>query len=129
MAANLQGERQHPDAAELAKLYADIAQKSGQVVSRFIERRANGTPLLFNDDVVVAFADMAGLRVSQVAMIGDNRHDLQAGRAAGAGLVVAVLSGTGTRESLEPLADVVLGSVADLPGFLAAGQAKADAPI
>jgi phosphoglycolate phosphatase len=80
-------------------------------------------------DVVVAFADMAGLRPAQVAMVGDNRHDLEAGRAAGAGLVVAVLSGTGTRESLAPLADVVLDSVADLPGHLAIGQAKANAPI
>lgn len=69
-------------------------------------------------DVVTAFADMAGLRATQVAMVGDNRHDLEAGRAAGAGLVVAVLSGTGTREKLAPLADIVLESVADLPGYL-----------
>jgi len=69
-------------------------------------------------DVVVAFADMAGLRVSQVAMVGDNRHDLEAGRAAGAGLVVGVLSGTGDRRTLEQLADIVLNSVADLPGYL-----------
>lgn len=76
-------------------------------------------------DVVTAFADMAGLKVTQVAMVGDNRHDLEAGRAAGAGLVVAVLSGTGTREKLAPLADVVLESVADLPDYLAIGQVKA----
>ena len=69
-------------------------------------------------DVVTAFADMAGLRATQVAMVGDNRHDLEAGRAAGAGLVVAVLSGTGTRERLAPLADIVLDSVADLPVYL-----------
>jgi phosphoglycolate phosphatase len=76
-------------------------------------------------DVVVAFADMAGLKPQQVAMVGDNRHDLEAGRAAGAGLVVAVLSGTGTREALAPLADVILDSVADLPGFLMSGQTGA----
>jgi len=80
-------------------------------------------------DVIIAFADMAGLRVSQVAMVGDNRHDLECGRAAGAGLVVGVLSGTGDRRSLEQLADVVLGSVADLPGYLATGQAKARTAI
>ena len=39
-------------------------------------------------------------------------------RAAGAGLVVGVLSGTGTRDTLEPLADVVLDSVAELPAYL-----------
>jgi phosphoglycolate phosphatase len=31
---------------------------------------------------------------------------------------VAVLSGTGTRATLEPLAHVVLGSIAELPGYL-----------
>jgi len=70
-------------------------------------------------DMVVAFADMAGLRPSNIAMVGDNRHDLETGRAAGAGLVVGVLSGTGTRETLGPLADVIVDSVADLPDLLA----------
>ena len=70
-------------------------------------------------DAIQAFADFTGLRPSEIAMIGDNRHDLQMARAGGAGLAVAVLSGTGTRETLAPLADVVLGSVAELPAFLA----------
>lgn len=70
-------------------------------------------------DVVVAFADMAGMRPSEIAMVGDNRHDLETGRAAGAGLVVGVLSGTGTRETLAPLADVIVDSVVDLPDLLA----------
>ena len=52
-------------------------------------------------------------------MVGDNRHDLEMARAGGAGLAVGVLSGTGTREALPPLADVVLDSVADLPAYLA----------
>ena len=69
-------------------------------------------------DVLVAFSDMIGVRLSEIAMVGDNRHDLETGRAAGAGLVVGVLSGTGTRYTLEPLADVVLDSVAELPAYL-----------
>lgn len=69
-------------------------------------------------DVIVAFADMAGLKPSEIAMVGDNNHDMETGRAAGAGLRVAVLSGTGTRATLEPLAHVVLGSIAELPGYL-----------
>ena len=69
-------------------------------------------------DVLIAFADMAGMKPAEIAMVGDNRHDLETGRAAGAGLVVGVLSGTGTRETLAPLADVILESVADLPGYL-----------
>lgn len=75
-------------------------------------------------DVVIAFADMAGMKTSEIAMVGDNRHDLETGRAGGAGLVVGVLSGTGTRETLTPLADVVLGSVAELPAYLEANFAS-----
>lgn len=69
-------------------------------------------------DAVYAFADLTGLRPSQIAMVGDNRHDLEMAKAAGAGLAVGVLSGTGTRETLLPLADVVLNSVVDLPAYL-----------
>lgn len=69
-------------------------------------------------DSVYAFCDATGLKPSEIAMVGDNRHDLEMGRAGGVGLNVGVLSGTGTRESLLPLADVVLNSVADLPAYL-----------
>lgn len=69
-------------------------------------------------DVVYAFAEQAGLSTAEIAFVGDNRHDLVAGREAGCGLVVGVLSGTGTRDKLEPLAHVLLDSVADLPAFL-----------
>ncbi|HEV7252905.1 MAG TPA: HAD family hydrolase [Mesorhizobium sp.] len=67
---------------------------------------------------VLAFAEHAHLSPFEVAVVGDNRHDLVMARAASAGLSVGVLSGTGTRETLEPLADVVLGSAADLPAWL-----------
>ncbi len=66
-------------------------------------------------DVVHAFADTVGINVGELAMVGDNTHDLEAARAAGAGLSIGVLSGTGTKADLEPLADIVIGSVADLP--------------
>ena len=74
-------------------------------------------------DSVVAFCDLTGLKPSELAMVGDNRHDLEMGRAGGVGLNVGVLSGTGTRELLLPLADVVLNSVADLPAYLMDRQA------
>lgn len=74
-------------------------------------------------DTIHAFCDLTGLKASQLAMVGDNRHDLQMARAGGAGLAVGVLSGTGTLETLSPLADVVLGSIAELPQFLAAQNA------
>lgn len=69
-------------------------------------------------DIVHAFAARAELALADIAFVGDNRHDLEAGRAAHAGLVVGVLSGTGTQETLAPLADVILDSVADLPAYL-----------
>lgn len=69
-------------------------------------------------DAMHAFADLTGFKTSEIAMVGDNRHDLEMARAGGAGLVVGVLSGTGTRETLAPMADVILDSVADLPEFL-----------
>lgn len=71
-------------------------------------------------DTVAAFAGLTGLSPSEIAIVGDNRHDLEMARAGGAGLAIGVLSGTGTRETLAPLADVILESIADLPGFLAA---------
>ncbi|CAN7297629.1 HAD family hydrolase [Mesorhizobium sp. LjNodule214] len=71
-------------------------------------------------DTILAFCDLTGLRPAEIAMVGDNRHDLEMARAGRCGLAVGVLSGTGTRESLSSIADVVLDSVADLPGFLSA---------
>jgi phosphoglycolate phosphatase len=70
-------------------------------------------------DAIDAFCALTGLVPGEIAMVGDNRHDLEMARAGGAGLAVGVLSGTGTQERLAPLADVVLSSVRDLPVYLA----------
>ncbi len=70
-------------------------------------------------DVVLAYADTVGASPDQVAMVGDNAHDLEAARAAGAGLSVGVLSGNSTISDLKPLADFVIESVTDLPDLLA----------
>ena len=56
MTATQQTERPQADPAELAKLYADIALKSGQLITRFLERRANGAPLTVNDELGIARA-------------------------------------------------------------------------
>ncbi len=71
-------------------------------------------------DVVLAFADTVGIRPSEVAMVGDNAHDLEAARAAGAGLAIGVLTGNSGFADLSVLAHAVLDSVVDLPGYLAA---------
>ena len=70
--------------------------------------------------MVLAFAAHLGLEPSQIAMVGDNGHDMEMARAAAAGAAIGVLSGTGTRQTLEPLADILIGSVADLPALIAA---------
>lgn len=66
--------------------------------------------------MVLAFASSARLPAAQVAVVGDAVHDLAMGRAAGVGRTVGVLSGTSDAEDFEGLADIVLDSVADLPG-------------
>ena len=50
-------------------------------------------------------------------MVGDSTHDLSAGRAAGM-RTVGVLTGVAQAEVLEPFADVILPSIADLPAWL-----------
>lgn len=69
--------------------------------------------------MVRGFCEATGLPPSEICVIGDNTHDLEMARAAGAGLKVGVLTGTSGHADLAPLADVVLDSVADLPGYLA----------
>jgi phosphoglycolate phosphatase len=70
-------------------------------------------------DTVRAFCDLTGCKPSELAMVGDNRHDMEMARAAGIGMAIGVLSGNGTRETLSPLADILIESVADLPSLLA----------
>jgi phosphoglycolate phosphatase len=75
-------------------------------------------------DTVEAFCDLTGLLPSEIAMIGDNGHDIEMAHNAGCGLSIGVLSGTGTRETfVRARADVVLDSVAELPAFLASRAA------
>jgi phosphoglycolate phosphatase len=68
-------------------------------------------------DMVHAFARATGLAAHQIAVVGDNRHDLEMARAAGA-IAVAVLSGNGARADLAPLADAVIGGIGELGGWL-----------
>lgn len=69
--------------------------------------------------MLLAFARHLGLSPAEIAMVGDNRHDMEMARSAGAGAAIGVLSGTGTRQTLAELADVLIGSVAGLPALLA----------
>lgn len=84
----------------------------------FIAGYDSGHGVKPNAGMFLAFCAAVGLAPDTVAMVGDNRHDMEMGRAAGAGMTIAVLSGTGTRETLAPVADICLESIADLPALL-----------
>jgi phosphoglycolate phosphatase len=64
--------------------------------------------------MLLAICEATGTAPERAAIVGDSPADLEMGRAAGAGQVIAVLSGVGAGDQLAPLADVVLPSVAAL---------------
>ncbi|RED49814.1 HAD family hydrolase [Aestuariispira insulae] len=68
--------------------------------------------------MVLGFAKHMDLDPSEIMVVGDNLHDIDMGRSAGAGMVVGVLTGTSLVEDLAPHADHVLASIADLPQLL-----------
>jgi phosphoglycolate phosphatase len=70
--------------------------------------------------MLLAFAAHTGIATGACVMVGDSRHDLMAGRAAGM-RTVAVLTGVAEAEDLADLADVVLADISGLPGWLAGG--------
>jgi phosphoglycolate phosphatase len=68
--------------------------------------------------MIEAFCRVLDLPSSAVAMVGDSTHDLNAGRAAGVGMNVAVLSGPAGRDDLAPHADIILTDISELPRAL-----------
>jgi len=67
--------------------------------------------------MALGFAQKIAHAPDEIAMVGDNLSDMRMGCAAGCGLNIAVLTGTGTAQTLGPEADAVLPSIADLPAF------------
>ncbi len=70
--------------------------------------------------MVQAFSACIGLPPRSIAVVGDAVHDLEMGARGGAGLKVAVLSGTSSHADLVSHADVILPSLRELPQHLAA---------
>lgn len=68
--------------------------------------------------MLLGFCRAVGVRPSETVVVGDNLHDMAMAAAGQAGLKVAVLTGTGTRESLETSCDVCIESIADLEQVL-----------
>jgi phosphoglycolate phosphatase-like HAD superfamily hydrolase len=73
-----------------------------------------GVPNKPAPDMVLRLCRDLGVDPAQAAVVGDAVADMQIGRAAGAGLIVGVLSGLSSAAMLAPHADVVVASVADL---------------
>jgi phosphoglycolate phosphatase len=69
-------------------------------------------------DMIHAFAAATGLKPHEIAMVGDNSHDIETARAGGAGLAIAVLSGNAAHGDIAHLADHTLNSIAELPQLL-----------
>ncbi len=65
----------------------------------------------------LAFAAHVGIAPAQIVMVGDSRHDLDAGRAAGM-QAVGVLTGVAGEKDLAAHADVVLPDIGDLLAWL-----------
>lgn len=74
----------------------------------------DGVPVKPAPDMVLWVCAAVGVDPVRTAVVGDSPADLQMGRAAGAGLVVGVLTGVGGQADLEPLADLVIASVEQL---------------
>ena len=71
---------------------------------------------------LIEFLRRFDLTPSRVAMVGDSRHDLDAGRAAGMH-ALAVLTGVATVQELAPHADVVLTDIAGIAAWIDAQAA------
>ncbi len=68
---------------------------------------------------LLAFCFRTALDPARVVMVGDSRHDLLAGRAAGM-QTLGVLTGTAPAADLAPLADAVLPDIGHIPAWLEA---------
>ncbi|MGI9395376.1 MAG: HAD family hydrolase [Boseongicola sp.] len=66
---------------------------------------------------LLAFSDAVGVAPRKTLMVGDSRHDLAAGRAAGMG-TVGVLTGVATANELVDLADVILPDIRGISTWL-----------
>jgi phosphoglycolate phosphatase len=54
---------------------------------------------------------------SEVLMVGDSVHDMEAGKSAGM-ITVGVLTGFADKDTLSPLADVILPDISFLPEWI-----------
>ncbi|MBI3732221.1 MAG: HAD family hydrolase, partial [Chloroflexi bacterium] len=68
-------------------------------------------------DMVLHLCGLLRISPADAAVVGDTVADMQMGRAAGAGLLVGVLSGVTPATLLHPHADVIIPSIAELVAY------------
>lgn len=71
--------------------------------------------------MVRGFMAATRLRASEIMVVGDNHHDMEMGRAAGAGMVLGVLNGASDHADLAPHADHVVHDISDVERLLVQG--------
>jgi phosphoglycolate phosphatase len=69
-------------------------------------------------DMVRTFGEAVNVPPHEIAMVGDNPHDVEEARNGGAGLAIGVLSGNSGHDDLDHLADYVIPSIAHLEALL-----------
>ena len=74
----------------------------------------DGIPNKPAPDPVLRLCERLGVPPGRTAVVGDSPADLRMGRAAGVARTIAVLTGVGDLATLQPLADIVLPSIAEL---------------
>jgi HAD superfamily hydrolase (TIGR01549 family) len=77
----------------------------------------DGIPSKPAPDMVTAICQRMNIDPSKVMVVGDTTADLKMGRAAGAGLVVGILSGVSASSDLIHFADVLIESVDELHAY------------
>lgn len=110
----------------LAIVTNDLEEAAEKTMQRFGLRHLFCAILGYNSVInpkpaagpVLKFCSEHNCDPSEVLVIGDNAHDIEMARNAGAGYSIGVLSGTGTLEVLSNGSDAVLNSIADLPSWL-----------
>lgn len=68
--------------------------------------------------MVLAFCQETGCSADEVCVVGDNAHDMEMAKAANVALRIGVLTGNSEAHHLDPIADHVLPSIAELPNFI-----------
>ena len=117
----------HSQGRKLAVVTNDLERAAENTVVKFGVRHLFSAILGYDSvknpkpaaDPVHLACSIFGVEPGAAIVVGDNLHDLDMARAAGAGAAIGVLTGTTGRDALAARADAVLPSIADLPAWLA----------